>query len=59
MYWKGRQSRLRMFYIIFQSPTKINLSLNVDTVYGFAVNSEWKKRIKSDTYMKCDLGSFE
>lgn len=30
--------------------------LNVDTIYGFAVDSEQKKRIKSETYMKRDLG---
>lgn len=56
MYWKSRQSHLRMFCIIFSE--KI-FSFTVDTIYGFAVNPEWKKRIKSDTYMKGVLGSFE
>lgn len=58
VYWKSWQSHLRMFYVIFSQP-KSNFSLNVDTVYGFAVISEWKKRVKSETSMEYDIGSFE
>ena len=32
--------------------------MNIDIIYGFAVNSEWKK-IMPETNVKCDLGSRE
>lgn len=56
VYWKSRQSHLRMFFNV--QSTKIVLSLNVDIIYGFAVNSEWKK-IMPETNVRCDLGSHE
>lgn len=50
-------NHIRKYFVLLLA--KINLFLNVDTVYGFAVNSEWKKRIKSEVYVKCGFRSFE